>query len=181
MPRSAFLFSWDTWDTYASGVMWPFDHLWPRAPRPNANVEALKDALLTLALMVLHRDRLDDYDPDYDANAAAGRLHLPRARIADYAAYDGSILPSMAGTDLAHACFSYLADSSRGPCYSVYMDNKQRAVVRYLDRNISTPEQAEGFFDAFAAILLMRPEPDGDHTTTPTTSPMPAEGNRPQQ
>jgi hypothetical protein len=95
-------------------------------------IETLKNALLSYALMKC--GKIDD------------------SPIGNYASFDGSILPAFARYSTANACFSYIqSDYDRifGPFATKVMDDKHKAIVKYLERNLNTEEQVLGFFENF--------------------------------
>lgn len=120
----------------AVGVVW-WRHQRNRCRMPR-QVEMLKNALLTLALMrVRARDR-DDMNMRYDK-------------------FDGTKLPMLSGCDLSNACFSYIVDRAelrRGPWYTRHMEYKVEAIERYLGRNLATDAQAQALFDDFVASCV---------------------------
>ena len=95
-------------------------------------IETLKNALLSYALM--KQGKIDD------------------SPINNYASFDGSILPAFSGYSTTNACFSYIqSDYDRifGPFATKIMDDKHKAIVKYLERNLKTEEQVMEFFEKF--------------------------------
>lgn len=92
----------------------------------NKHVEDLKNALLSFALII---------NKEKDPNL---RLSLNM----NYAGMDGTELPEFSGCNVQNACFSYLVSN-------VIMDEKVKAIHRYLDKNLGSEEQILQFFDKF--------------------------------
>jgi hypothetical protein len=93
-------------------------------------IETLKNALLSYALM--KQGKIDD------------------SPINNYASFDGSILPAFSGYSTTNACFSYIqSDYDRifGPFATKIMDDKHKAIFKYLERNLKTEEQVLDFFE----------------------------------
>jgi hypothetical protein len=92
----------------------------------NQHVEDLKNALLSFALIV---------NKEKDPNL---RLSLNM----NYAGMDGTELPEFSGCDVQNACFTYLTSN-------VIMEEKVKAIHRYLDKNLNSEKQIVEFFDKF--------------------------------
>jgi hypothetical protein len=92
----------------------------------NQHVEDLKNALLSFALIV---------NKEKDPNL---RLSLNM----NYTGMDGTELPEFSGCDVQNACFTYLTSN-------VIMEEKVKAIQRYLDKNLGCEEQIVEFFDRF--------------------------------
>lgn len=96
-------------------------------------VETVKNALLTFALS---RIRSSDFE-DFNMN---------------YAAYDGSKLPMMSGSDLNNALCSYIMskdDFRKAPLYSKHMENKITAIEKYLEKHFDTDSKVRTFVAEF--------------------------------
>ena len=97
--------------------------------------ELLKNALFSLALLKV----------------------APTDATTDYCDLDGTSLPPAAGASLANACFTYvqdIRDIKRDPWCTTRMLQKQRAIERYVDRNLSSPDAVVAFFDKFVAAAF---------------------------
>lgn len=92
--------------------------------RASDPLDQLKSALLSYALHQVHGDNVDD-----------SNMH--------YASFDGSKLPVLSGYDILNACMSYYNKTTR--------NEKHNAIVRYLQKNLSTREQVEQFFQTFVS------------------------------
>lgn len=95
----------------------------------NETVALLKNALLADALF---RHRSADFVAD-DTNDA------------QFAAYDGSVLPRPAGVDYCHACWTYLLPrriDRNTPLYTPSMERKSDAVRKYLCEKLSSDDEA---------------------------------------
>ena len=92
----------------------------------NKHVEDLKNALLAYALCMVQKQD-PKFQPSFNMN---------------YAAMDGSELPMFSGCDVSNACFSYFSDIA-------IIQEKQKAIQKYLDKNLASKEQVEAFFDKF--------------------------------
>ena len=101
-------------------------------PEPSIkSVEALKNALLSLAL-----SKLKNSDIDNNFNMM-------------YAAYDGSKLPAFSGFNKENACFSYIISKEefkKHPFYTKPMHDKLIAIDKYLEKNLGTMSQVSEFF-----------------------------------
>jgi hypothetical protein len=130
---------------------------WPSPAVPPSeapHVKALKNALLTLAMLTVHRDCICD-------KPTAG-----------YAAMDGATLPNAAGCHLANACFTYMPDRGglrADPWYTRVMEDKLDAIERFIARHIDTTEKAEELFEIFVASFCGSPSP-----SPPSPSPSPS-------
>jgi hypothetical protein len=106
------------------------------------HVETLKNGLLALALS---RTCKNDFDL------------LPAG---NYAAYDGSKLPSMSGYSFSNACLSYIGKmSADDPFYSKPMAHKYQAVDKYLRRRFDTEEDVASFFEDLSEKVRKLIEP----------------------
>lgn len=93
------------------------------------NVEKLKNALLSFALLVsMNSENRKDLDMNYTN-------------------FDGVKLPHFSGCNITNACFSYITDDT--PDVSI-MAYKQEAINKYLEKNLNTEQQVIIFFDNFA-------------------------------
>lgn len=90
-------------------------------------LELLKNALLTHALTRVCKDDFDDVN-------------------CDYAVFDGSKLPGLSGCDDVNAYFSYGTTHMMDSQQSV---DKVKAIQKYLDKNLKTDKDVEGFFKRF--------------------------------
>ena len=87
----------------------------------NCPTDRLADAALTYMLLEVYKDKLKDF-PDLN-----------------YAAYDGSELPSLSGYNELNAVTTYIKHGGE----------KSEAIERFLDKHLRTPEQMEEFFRRF--------------------------------
>lgn len=92
----------------------------------NKHIEDLKNALLAYALIINKKK-----DPN-----------LKLSFNINYAAMDGTELPMFSGYSIRNACFSYLTRNG-------IMYEKEKAIQRYLDKNLGDEEQTFEFFDRF--------------------------------
>ena len=80
-------------------------------------VDHLKNALLSLALIMTKGDDVDNLNVKYDS-------------------YDGTKLPPFSGFSMENVCLTYIMKNPFDmPFYSKQMDNKQQAIQKYLDKN----------------------------------------------
>lgn len=108
------------------------------------SVEALKNALLTLALMKLRHDDIDDMNMLYST-------------------FDGSRLPMLSGCSVENACFSYIIskeDFKNGPFYTKIMHDKLIAIDKYLEKNLGTMSSAVEFFEEYLEFISSNDESD---------------------
>lgn len=102
----------------------------------NKQLEMLKNALLTFALSRVNSADFDDFNMNY-------------------ASFDGSKLPSMAGCDVNNALCSYIIskeDFQKGPFYSKHMENKITAIEKYLEKQFDTDDKVEIFLSKFLDV-----------------------------
>lgn len=105
--------------------------------KKNNSLEALKNALLTYALV---RTKKDDF----------AFMNM------NYESYDGKQLPQLSGADISNACFSYIVDKEefrKSPFYTSIMESKIDAINKYLDRTLDTNEKVEVFFTEYLQLL----------------------------
>lgn len=105
--------------------------------RKNAHsqhIEVLKNALLTLCLAKVYQNDFDNVSMNYEA-------------------FDGTKLPMMSGSDLVHACFTYIVDKEKmkqSPFYTKHMENKVVAIEKYLYKQLNTQQAV---IDAFSRFI----------------------------
>jgi hypothetical protein len=87
--------------------------------RRNDYVETLKNALLSYALLKVYK---------------SNELNL------DYQSFTGDKLPAFSGCNLINACFTYIQP---------YADDKQDAINKFLDANLSSDKDIINLFDDF--------------------------------
>lgn len=94
--------------------------------KENSTLEILKNALLSFSLM----QTCDNIDHSLNLN---------------YASYDGTKLPSFSGYNIENACFSYITKNN----FTKQMDDKSKAIEKYLAKNFDSQEQVVKFFEKF--------------------------------
>lgn len=98
---------------------------------PYTPVDKLKNALLSFALMeVKHAD----------VNSG---LNM------NYADYTGDELPAMSGCSIENACFTYMLNKDSSPFYTKHMEQKTKAIEKYLQHHLNTDEKVLTFFQDF--------------------------------
>ena len=94
-------------------------------------VDHLKNALLSFALIMTKGDDVDNLNDKYET-------------------YDGTKLPPFSGYCPENVCLTYIEKNLFDmPLYYKIPDNKQQAIQKYLDKNLDTPSKMIEFFDAF--------------------------------
>ena len=102
----------------------------------NRHVTDIQNTLLTYALMTAAKK---DVDSSYD-----------------YAKFNGTKMPMMAGCDLHNACSTYIIDRNRfrqDPWYSDIMDQKLVAIEKYLDNKFKSRADTDKFFMEFINVI----------------------------
>jgi hypothetical protein len=90
--------------------------------------EHLKNALFTIALIVIYNDSIGDNDA--------------------YEEYDGTELPPLTGADPVNALISYMYPGHTGTMYNKYL-----AVKRFIDNHLCGDQQQEVFVMQFLDTL----------------------------
>jgi hypothetical protein len=119
-------------------------------------LERLKNALLTLALVTAQKDAIQD---------------LP---IVNYDALDGTKLPALAGSSMAHACYSYILsprDESQHRFRNPIMVAKGRAIERCLDKNLDSDAKAYALFERFVQTRAADPAAESAAAATGEENP----------
>jgi hypothetical protein len=106
---------------YASGVLSKRSNVYT-----DGNIEKLKNALLSYALLRTCKEDIDDEDFDYEA-------------------YDGSALPMFLGRTLEDACFSYITDYEDHHAFQM----RTSAISKYIYKNLASECNAFEFFVKF--------------------------------
>ena len=99
----------------------------------NKNVETLKNALLSYALLRVKKNDIDQFNFAYHT-------------------FDGSKLPPLSGCNVVHACTSYIIDKRefrKSPWYTPHMDSKLVAIDKYLDTQFDTDDKVIEFLEEF--------------------------------
>lgn len=112
----------------------------------NGPVENIKNALLAYAL-----------------HKVCDKNEFDSGPLADYSKFDGSILPSMSGSNLTQACFTYIQNKNvrrQSPFYTKAMENKACAIEKFLAKRLSTDKEAYDFFDAMVKSCSSIPPTD---------------------
>ena len=102
----------------------------------NMNIELLKNALLSLALKEVCRDKIDNFNMNYES-------------------YDGTKLPMFSGFSLENACFTYIQDeetSKRNPFNSIVMESKSKAIDAFLNNQLNSEKSVFEFFKSFVML-----------------------------
>ena len=97
------------------------------------SLDKLKNALLTLVLISSRKQDMEGLNFDYDG-------------------YTGDTFPSLSGSSVPHACFSYIfnqAEFKHSPMYSAVYSKKMDAINKYLQKNLATQDQALTLFIDF--------------------------------
>lgn len=94
-------------------------------------VDHLKNALLSFALIMTKGDDVDNLNMSYES-------------------YDGTKLPPFSGYCPENVCLTYIEKNlCNHNIYYKIPDNKQQAIQKYLDKNLDTQSKMIEFFDAF--------------------------------
>ena len=103
-------------------------------------VDHLKNALLSFALIMTKSNDVDNLNMKYDS-------------------YDGTKLPQFSGYSMENVYLTYI---EKNPCnmniYYKIPDNKQQAIQKYLDKNLDTQSKMIEFFDAFCKKISEKTE-----------------------
>jgi hypothetical protein len=139
-----------------------FDKVEPPVPSSDSSnpLDKLKNALLTLVLI---SSRKQDMECNFD-----------------YDGYTGDTFPALSGSSVPHACFSYIfnqAEFKQSPMYSAMMAKKMDAINKYLQKNVSTQDQAlELFIDFYQQYVEPAFEKqDADYADAATDMYQPAD------
>lgn len=100
---------------------------------PSNPLDQLKNALLTLVLISSRKQDMEAFNFHYDG-------------------YTGDTFPALSGSSVTHACFSYIFDQAefkKSSMYSPMMAKKMDAINKYLQKNVSTQDQALTLFTDF--------------------------------
>jgi hypothetical protein len=100
-------------------------------PKP---IDKLKNALLTHALTVICATK------------------FVKNNNINYEDYDGTILPTLSGSNFNVACLSYITDpndNSTNKMYSRQMENKKNAINKFLDQNLDSDIKIIKFFNEY--------------------------------
>lgn len=99
-----------------------------KKPQP---VDQLKNALLSFAFIKLCP--INNYNMNYDE-------------------LDGTALPMFSGYNIENACFTYIMDQNN-LLFSKFMQNKARAIDRYILKNINSEDRAFDYFSRFISEI----------------------------
>ena len=95
----------------------------------DSQIEYLKNALLTLALLSVRSEDMDAVNYDYiECN--------------------GDTYPAINGYSVPDACFEYIISNKRCKQYQYYSD-KMGAFQKYIQKKLHTREQISNFFNDF--------------------------------
>lgn len=103
----------------------------------NKRLETVRNALLTYALSRVCSADFDELN-------------------VNYASFDGSKLPSMAGFNMNNALSSYIIskeDLQKGPFYTKQMENKILAIEKYLEKHFDTDDKVDTFLSKFLDVF----------------------------
>jgi hypothetical protein len=96
----------------------------------------------------------------------------------NYDRYTGDTFPALSGSSVTNACFSYIfnpAEFKQSPMYSAAYSKKMDAITKYLQKKLSTQDQAlELFFDFFQEYVqpvFEKHDPDQPVTMDSDTDP----------
>lgn len=85
--------------------------------------------------------------------------------MADYAKFDGTLLPSMSGSNLTQACFTYIQDKAlrrKSLFHTKSMEDKAVAIEKFLARRLRTDDLAYEFVDAMVKACASSSTPAKD-------------------
>ena len=120
---------WDTVAVFCSGVYagWLLSEsiAEQKENRSQRHLSHLKDALFAYALRVVHHDRVDEGNYQFES-------------------YTGDRLPPFCGYNLTNACFNY---------FTGLLPSKTAAITKFTDIYLSSSQDTIGFFETFIARL----------------------------
>lgn len=118
-------------------------------PSKIKQIERLKNALLSFALMRMCKDDIHEWNLNYEG-------------------FDGTKLPGFCGVSLDNACFTYMRSREElkmDTFFTRYLIKKLGAIEKYVDKNLNTEDQVQAFFNAFAYSIITHDNKCKDITT----------------
>jgi hypothetical protein len=116
---------------FVLGIIICYYYLKNKEEKKNIYLEYLKNALLSYALMRVCKRDVDDFNMIYND-------------------FDGTKLPMFSGSSITNASFSYIIDKKsfrEHPFYTPIMEEKIKAIDKYLDKNLNSEDDIYKFFE----------------------------------